>query len=94
MPAALFIVMRLAARTPARPSGQRRAGLPFEADILAEASSRSPCRCRSHHRHRPGRWPLGSSCDEPVPMLPDDEPGRGLTSIWADGIQIAPLAGA
>jgi hypothetical protein len=41
-----------------------------------------------------GRWDL-STRDEPVPMLPDDEPlGAGLTSIWVNGQQVAPLAGA
>ena len=74
-------------------------GFAFEADILDEKTvdvqiTLPLTEVVLAQGQADGRWDL-STRDEPMPMLPDDEPlGAGLTSIWVNGQQVAPLAGA
>jgi hypothetical protein len=70
-------------------------GFPFEVDMLSKrnATSRSPSRCARPSPPRPARTANGTSTWCPNrSMMPESQwLGPRLTSIWADGIQIAPL---
>lgn len=71
-------------------------GFPFEVDMLSEAECdiqiTLPLReAITATPGQDGKWHL-DMVPEPAPMMPDSQwLGPRLTSIWADGIQIAPL---